>query len=41
MYVATKSKKLIEDHEDTIYQLKGPAREYMDEIIYLKETLEE
>ena len=39
--IAIESKKLIKEHEDTIFEMEGHAREYADEIADLKEALEE
>jgi hypothetical protein len=38
--IATKSNKIIEEHENTIFKMQGHARDYMDEIVDLKESLE-
>jgi hypothetical protein len=39
--IATESNKIIEEHENTIFKMKGHARDYADEIADLKEALEE
>ena len=39
--IVIESKKLIKEHEDTIFEMEGHAREYADEIADLKEALEE
>jgi hypothetical protein len=34
--IATKSNKIIEEHENTIFKMQGHARDYADEIADLK-----
>jgi hypothetical protein len=39
--IATKSNKIIEEHENTIFKMQSHARDYADDIADLKEALEE
>jgi hypothetical protein len=39
--IATESNEIIEEHENTIFKMQGHAHDYVDEIVNLKEALED